>query len=69
MTIHLSDDEKSLINDYASGLGISASEFVHKAVLGRIEDELDLEAWKQAKVEFDADPETVSAADVAKRFL
>ena len=35
----------------------------------RIEDELDLGAWKAAKAEFGADLETISAADIAKKYL
>lgn len=39
------------------------------ATLGRIEDELDLQAWEAAKAVFDADPETISAADIASKYL
>ena len=63
------EEEKRLISDYARAFGISASEFMRKSALERIEDELDLEDWKRAKAEFDADPEMVSAAGVAKKHL
>lgn len=33
------------------------------------EDEFDLEAWHEAKAEFDADPVTISSGDIAKKFL
>ncbi|WP_455164053.1 DUF6290 family protein [Slackia exigua] len=39
------------------------------AALERIEDELDLQAWEAAKAVFDADPETISAADIALKYL
>lgn len=39
------------------------------AALERIEDELDLQAWEAAKAAFDADPETISAADIALKYL
>ena len=42
---------------------------MRKSAMERIEDELDLEDWKRAKAEFDADPEMVSAAGVAKKHL
>ena len=69
MTIRMDEEEKRLISDYARAFGISASEFMRKSALERIEDELDLEDWKRAKAEFDADPETLTAAEVAKKYL
>lgn len=69
MTIRLDSAEKTLISDYAKAFGTSISEFVRSAALARIEDELDLRAWDEAKAELDADPATLSAADVAKKYL
>ncbi len=69
MTVRLDSAEKSLISDYASAFGTSVSEFVRTTVLERIEDELDLKAWEQAKAEFDADPQTISAAQIAEKYL
>ena len=65
MTIRMDEEEKQLISDYAKVFGVSTSEFMRKSALERIEDELDLEDWKRAKAEFDADP----AAEVAKKYL
>lgn len=69
MTIRMDSAEKSLIADYARTFGESASEFMRKCALDRIEDELDLSAWREAKDEFEADPVTISAADIAKKYL
>jgi len=69
MTVRLDSREKDLISDYAKAFGMSVSEFVRTAVLERIEDELDLKAWDQAKAEFDADPVTLSAAEIAAKYL
>lgn len=69
MTIRLENDEKALISDFATAFGTSASDFMRKAALERIEDELDLKAWEEAKAEFDADPVTISAAEAAKKYL
>ncbi len=69
MTIRLDSEEKSLISDYAAAFGTSASEFMRSAALERIEDELDLQAWKKAKAEFEKDPATLSAADIARKYL
>ncbi len=69
MTIRLNESEKSLISDYAKTFGVSASEFVRTAVIERIEDELDLRDWYEAKAEYDADPVTFSADEIAKKYL
>ena len=69
MTVRLDSAEKSLISDYATAFGTSVSEFVRTTVLERIEDELDLKAWERAKAEFDADPQTISAAQIAEKYL
>ena len=69
MTIRMDSAEKSLIADYARTFGESVSEFMRSCALERIEDSLDLSAWREAKAEFDADPETISAADIAKKYL
>lgn len=68
MTIRLSNDEKDLIAEYARAFGTSASEFMRRSALERIEDDIDLKAWKAAKTEFDADPETYSNDDVMHEF-
>lgn len=69
MTIRLDEDEKHLISDYAKTFGTSVSEFMRHCALDRIEDELDLKTWKEAKAEFEADPVTLSAADVTRKYL
>ena len=69
MTVRMDDAEKTLISDYARAFGTSASDFMRKCALERIEDELDLKAWYEAKAEFDADPVTFSAAEIAKKYL
>ena len=69
ITIRLESDEKALISDYAAAFGTSVSEFMRRAALERIEDELDLKAWEEAKAEFDSDPATISAAEIARKYL
>lgn len=61
------DNRQSFARDAA--FGIPAFDFAGNATLERIEDELDLQAWKVAKAAFDADPETISAADIASKYL
>ena len=42
---------------------------MRRTALERIEDELDLRAWSEAKAEFDADPVIIPASEIAKRYL
>lgn len=69
MTIRLDEREKSLIAAYAKTFGASVSDFMRASALERIEDELDLKAWDQAKAEFDKNPTTYSAAEIAAKYL
>lgn len=69
MTIRLDAAEKQLISDYAKTFGVSVSEFARESILQKIEDELDLKAWYDAKSEFDEDPVIISAEDIAKKYL
>ena len=69
MTIRMDDAEKELSADYARAFGTSASDFMRRCALEKIEDELDLEAWREAKEEFDADPVTIPAAEIARKYL
>jgi hypothetical protein len=48
---------------------MSISEFVRTTALARIEDELDLVAWEDAKREFDDDPTTLTADEIAAKYL
>ena len=69
ITIRLDADEKRLISDYASAYGTTTSEFVRRTVLEFLEDQLDLQQWHEAKREFDRDPRTLSAEEIAEKYL
>jgi uncharacterized protein (DUF1778 family) len=69
VTLRLAASEKQVLADYAKTFGMSISEFVRTAALSRIEDELDLVAWEEAKRELDADPKTLTADEVAAKYL
>lgn len=69
MTIRLDAAEKDVISDYAKTFGMTLSEFVRTSVMEKIEDELDLRAWYEAKAEFDEDPVVISSDDIAKKYL
>ncbi|MBX3312293.1 MAG: hypothetical protein KF916_05285 [Microbacteriaceae bacterium] len=69
ITLRLADAEKQLLADYAQTFGMSISEFVRSSALARVEDELDLVAWDEAKREFDKNPKTLTAEEVASKYL
>lgn len=69
VTLRLAQSEKRLLADYAKAFGMSLSEFVRSTALEKVEDELDLKAWEAAKQEFDEDPQTLTAQEVAEKYL
>lgn len=69
VTLRLEESEKKLLTDYAKAFGMSVSEFVRSSALEKIEDELDLRAWDEAKSEFDANPQALTAEEIAAKYL
>ncbi len=69
ITLRLQESEKQILADYAKTFGVSISEFVRTSALSRVEDELDLRAWDEAKREFDDRPETLTADEIASKYL
>ena len=66
VSIRLSEQETSLIKDYAKLYNTSVSDIIRRSILERIEDELDLRAYEKAKAEYLADPVTYSLDEVTK---
>lgn len=69
ITLRLAESEKQVLADYAKTFGMSVSEFVRTSALSRIEDELDLVVWEDAKREFDRNPQTLTADEIAAKYL
>ncbi len=67
-TVRLDPEEKELIADYARMFGTSASQFMRRCALERIEDEIDIEAYKKAKAAYDANPVSYSSDEVMQEF-
>ena len=66
MTLRISDEDSRLIKDFAKLHGISASEFMRRAALEKIEDELDVRAAEKAYAEYLADPVTYSNEEMGR---
>ena len=66
VSIRISEENSKLIKAYAKAYGMTVSEFARRAMLEKIEDELDLIAYDKAKKEFDKNPVTFTLEDVEK---
>ena len=66
LTLRVSDEDSQLIRDFAKLHGVSVSEYIRSTVMEHIEDEIDLEAYRQAKAEFEANPVRYSHEEVGR---
>src|SRR5699024_4890146 len=65
ITLRLDTAEKEAIQAFAHTYGQTTSEFIRTVVNNYMEDQLDLTVWEEAMAEFKADPETLSAEELA----
>jgi uncharacterized protein (DUF1778 family) len=68
MTLRINEEDSQLIRDYARLHGITVSEFLRRAALEKIEDELDIRAAEKAYADYLADPVTYSHEEIMKEF-
>ena len=68
LTVRIDSTEKELIAKYAKVFGCTSSEFMRRSALERIEDELDLQEWEEAKAEYDKNPVSFSLKEVMEEF-
>lgn len=66
ITLRLSDGDTELIKNYAAMKGTSVSDVMRKAIMEKIEDEIDLAAYERAMTEYRADPTTHSQDEVER---
>ncbi len=65
-SIRFSEDEQAAIEQYALLYGMKISEVIRKATMEMIEDEMDIQAFKEAKKRFEKTLVTYSHEDVGK---
>ena len=65
-SVEFSEDEQAIIEQYALLHDMKASEVIRKATLEMIEDETDVQAFREAKLRFDKGPVTHTHKDVGK---
>ena len=66
LTLRISDSDAELIRNYAQLKGATVSEVMRRAILEKIEDELDLQAYQRAMEEYRKNPVTYSQAEVER---
>lgn len=66
VTLRMSDDDSRIIRNYAKLHGITVSEFMRRAAMEKIEDEIDLEIALRAKADYETEPVSYSHDDVGK---
>lgn len=66
ISLRLNDEDTVLFKRYAELNGITVSELLRQSVIERIEDEYDLNAYKEAMAEFKKNPVTYSLDEVEK---
>lgn len=66
ISLRLSDEDTSLIKNYASMHHISISELFRQAVMEKIEDEYDLQCYERAMQSYKEDSTTYTLDEVEK---
>ena len=56
VTLRLSEQDLALIRDYAKLKGTTVSDFMRRAALEKIEDEMDLKLWEKAYTDYASNP-------------
>lgn len=66
ITIRVSDEDAKLIKRYAKAQNKPVSELMRNAILERIEDEIDIQAYRMAMEEHEKNPQVASFDEVWK---
>lgn len=65
-SVRFTDDEQEAIEQYALLHAMKVSEVIRKATMQMIEEEIDLEAFKEAKERLEKNPVTHTHEEVGK---
>ena len=67
-TLRMKSSQKKLISEYAKMHGTSMADFMLGSALDRIEGEMDMRDWIEAKAAYEANPVTYSMDEVMREF-
>ncbi len=68
MTLRINEADQKLIQDFARLHNMSVSEFLRRAALEKIEDELDIQLAEKAYAAYKANPATYTMDEIKKEF-
>lgn len=60
ISLRINPDDEKLIKEYAKSKNISVSALFRQSVLEKIEDDIDLDLYRQAMQEYNENPESIS---------
>ncbi|SFC66987.1 hypothetical protein SAMN04488102_11721 [Alkalibacterium subtropicum] len=60
ISLRIDPEEEKVIKEYAKSKNISVSALFRNSVLEKIEDDIDLNLYKQAMQEYEENPESLS---------
>lgn len=66
ISLDLNTKEEKMIKDYAKLKNVSVSKLIKDIVIEKIEDEVDLQAYNKAYLDFIRNPKTYSLDEVRK---
>ena len=66
ISIELNAEDTRFVERWAASKNMSAPELLRQMLLERIEDEMDLRAYQEARAEYEADPATYTHEEVGK---
>lgn len=66
ISVRFNEADAELVRKYAKMQGVTISELIRRAVIERIEDEIDLIAYKRAMAEFKKNPVTYTLEEIEK---
>ena len=67
-SLRMTDSEKKALQDYANTHGISMADALKNAFFDMLEDQYDIKAADEAYEAYLADPETISMAEMKKKY-
>lgn len=66
VSLRLNKEDEQLIKKYAELKGMSLSDLFRNALIEKIEDEYDLECYRNAREEYEKNPATYTLDEVKK---
>lgn len=66
ISLRISEQEEKLIKEYAKGKNVSVSELFRLTVLEHIENDIDVDLYKQAMKEHESNPSDISFDNMMK---